>query len=266
MRIGDAANVFVLVNSGAFLAVVLLQNAKRIDVLSATFLREGFCDASPGTFFSSHAMCFYVDTVCAVVLVALCRRFADRPWIDAVGNAAPATLAHGAAHLGIWYAGGDGGLADAAAAEVGAAKAVAGVVGFAAFFFLLLRSAPRVPETHAAVHSAVVAAVYGRYVPPIFGFTYVQTALLWINALYDLGRAEKGVSYDLFASIVSVPVGVVAWAEGLACDAWFKAAGGHVWYDAIIPLSMFCYLGCCVFDDGCASFLDDVPRRRAKVA
>jgi hypothetical protein len=38
-----------------------------------------------------------------------------------------------------------------------------------------------------------------------------------------------------------VPVGLVAWVEALGCDRFLKAAGGHVWYDAVIPASMFAY-------------------------
>ena len=38
-----------------------------------------------------------------------------------------------------------------------------------------------------------------------------------------------------------MPVGLVGWVEALGCDAFLKAAGGHVWYDAVIPVSMFAY-------------------------
>ena len=101
------------------------------------------------------------------------------------------------------------------------------------------------PERHAAVLAFFLAAGHAALVPPRFGFTYVQTSLLWVAAGYDLARNDKDRAYDLFACIVSAPVGAVAWCEGLGCDAWFKAAGGHVWYDAIIPASMVAYVGAC---------------------
>ena len=48
-RIGDLANTFVLVNTGAFLAVVLANNAGLIDWLSPSFSREGASRASSNT-------------------------------------------------------------------------------------------------------------------------------------------------------------------------------------------------------------------------
>ena len=38
-----------------------------------------------------------------------------------------------------------------------------------------------------------------------------------------------------------MPVGLVSWAEGLLCELGYRAIGGHVWYDASIPLSMLVY-------------------------
>ena len=78
--------------------------------------------------------------------------------------------------------------------------------------------------------------------PPVFSFTYVQTSLLWVAAAYDLARDDKDRCYDLFAVLVAAPVGVVSWFEGLACDAFYKGLGGHVWYDGVIPASMLAYL------------------------
>ena len=40
---------------------------------------------------------------------------------------------------------------------------------------------------------------------------------------------------------VNLPVGLVSWAEGLLCELGYRAIGGHVWYDASIPLSMLVY-------------------------
>ena len=265
MRVGDLANVFVLANSGAFVALVLLQEAGAVDIFSASFLRDGFCVAAPDTWRSSHALCFYADAVGAVVVAALARHFAGAPWVDAVAKAGPAILMHGVAHFGIWYHGDAGGLRGRADA-VGAPRRAFRLAALAVFFFLLLRSAPRVPDRHAAGLAAGLAAVQALFVPPAFGFTYVQTSLLWVAAVYDLARDDKDRAYDVFACVVSAPVGVVAWCEGLGCDAFFKAAGGHVWpvsrrlaarrrakknrgprrrYDAVIPVSMVAYFGAC---------------------
>ena len=113
------------------------------------------------------------------------------------------------------------------------------LVGLALFYCLLLRSAPNMQ--HAPLHSVLHALILFLFVPPKYGFTYVQTSLLWLAACYDLRRPQKDAFYDLNALLISVPVGFVSWAEGLGCDSFFKSLGGHVWYDLSIPLSMLAY-------------------------
>ena len=96
MRPGDYANAFVLVNSAAFFAAVLV----RRDLFAASFVRDGFCVTAPNTWRSSHALCFYVDTLGAAALCLLARRFAGTRFVEPVAKAGPAVFAHGAAHLG----------------------------------------------------------------------------------------------------------------------------------------------------------------------
>ena len=234
MRPGDYANAFVLVNSAAFFAAVLV----RRDLFAASFVRDGFCVTAPNTWRSSHALCFYVDTLGAAALCLLARRFAGTRFVEPVAKAGPAVFAHGAAHLGLalGVTGGGGG------AEASVAARAATLPPLWIFYFALLRSAPRVPEAHAAAHAALHSVVLGFCVPPVFSFTYVQTSLLWVAAAYDLARDDKDRCYDLFAVLVAAPVGVVSWFEGLACDAFYKSVGGHVWYDGVIPASMLAYL------------------------
>ena len=49
MRSGDWGNLFILANSGFFLASVILQNAGVVDWHSASFVEDGFC-VSDGEF------------------------------------------------------------------------------------------------------------------------------------------------------------------------------------------------------------------------
>ena len=75
MRSGDWGNLFILANSGLFLASVILQNAGVVDVHSASFVEDGFCVTAPKTWRSSHAMSFYADAIGAVALAYLARKY-----------------------------------------------------------------------------------------------------------------------------------------------------------------------------------------------
>jgi hypothetical protein len=151
MRLGDFANVFALVNTGAFLAFVLANEYGLVRGVAPSFKREGFCVAFPGTLYNSHLLAFYVDAVCAAALVLLCRRHAGAPFIEPVKDAAAGIFFHGLGHAGIsaGYVGG------APPTEPPTAQALAaGVAGRVFVFFFLLKSAPGVPAAHAAGHAA----------------------------------------------------------------------------------------------------------------
>jgi len=240
---GDAANFFVLTNTGIFLASVVGHALGRLDFFSPSFMRDGFCVSWGETpLVQSHILCFYVDTVCAVALALLNRRYKDMPGREPVALAPAGILIHGLGHLATWFHRG---------AEVPQgnrwsrgfewAEVAPQVLFIWTFFFLLLRSAPNTPSTHAALHAAVHAPILVILVPGVFGFTYVQTVLLWVSSCYDLLRVHKDRYYDLSAALINLPVGLVSWVEASQCDTFLKAVGGHVYYDAIIPVSMFVY-------------------------
>ena len=128
MRSGDWGNLFILANSGLFLASVILQNAGVVDWHSASFVEDGFCvttcveiDAAiqderavnliftqvtaPKTWRSSHAMSFYADAVGAAALAYLAKKYAGEPFAEPVKDAAPGVFMHGLAHLLTWYQG-----------------------------------------------------------------------------------------------------------------------------------------------------------------
>ena len=72
MRSGDWGNLFILANSGLFLASVILQNAGVVDVHSASFAEDGLRHGAEDLR-SSHAMSFYADAIGAVALAYLAR-------------------------------------------------------------------------------------------------------------------------------------------------------------------------------------------------
>ena len=105
MRSGDWGNLFILANSGLFLASVILQNAGVVDWHSESFVTDGFCVTAPKTWRSSHAMSFYADAVGAGALAYLARKYAGEPFAEPVKDAAPGVFMHGLAHLSTWYTG-----------------------------------------------------------------------------------------------------------------------------------------------------------------
>ena len=104
MRVGDAANVVVLLNATAFLGAVVLQNAGLYQIFSDSFQADGFCVSWKthfGGFVQSHILAFYVDVVCVVILGILCLgRVCDGS--DRIRKNLPGIIGHGAGHLSIW--------------------------------------------------------------------------------------------------------------------------------------------------------------------
>eukprot|EP00308_Calcidiscus_leptoporus_P004850 CAMPEP_0119369664 /NCGR_PEP_ID=MMETSP1334-20130426/16149_1 /TAXON_ID=127549 /ORGANISM="Calcidiscus leptoporus, Strain RCC1130" /LENGTH=274 /DNA_ID=CAMNT_0007386557 /DNA_START=108 /DNA_END=932 /DNA_ORIENTATION=+ len=259
MRLGDAANCVMLVNTLAFLVYVLedsLGNIPKPWGASPSFRRAGFCVANEETPLSqSHMLCFYVDSFTTVVLLLLGRCFGSREGVkgSAVLSAAPGIFGHGLAHLGLWAgqlpAEGEALVVDRAALFASPLKLALNLAMLWAFFWALLRSLPSVSNRAAAAHAAIHSPILTFFTPARLQFTYVQTALLAVAAAHELLlRRDKDYYYDVAAVAINLPVGFVAWFEALACDSFlgqsaltYKAAGGHVLYDGTICCSMFAY-------------------------
>lgn len=247
MRLGDAANALVLVNTAAFLGAVVLHAFGRLHFFSASFLSEGFCVSfKDAPLLQSHILCFYVDTISALILWRLARRSHAAKGSAPLASAAMGVFGHGLAHLGLWagYMRGGGSVDQRPGLlrdDLPLQHHALAIAGLWAFFAALLRSAPNVPSSHAALHAAIYAPILALMVPPRFGFTFVQTVLLLVACAYDMLQPAKDRHYDLAALMINLPIGLVAWVEASGCDAFLRSLGGHVWYDATIPLSMFAY-------------------------
>lgn len=233
-RLGDVANVLVLTNTVVYLGAVLAHEFGFANFFSPSFLKDGFCVASKDQpIFQSHALCFYVDTVCTLLLWYLSRRYAEMKGADRVSNAAAGVFIHGLLHLATWRHTTTS-LTEPANELPGIklsmpiADRLGGVSLNYAFFFLLYRSAPAVPNWHGAVHAVWGALLLSFWVPPRFGFSFVNAILLWVVAGYDLlsSGQTKDRFYNLNALMITLPVGLVAWLESSACESFFKAIGG----------------------------------------
>ncbi len=257
LRVGDGANFLMLTNTIAFLTYVLLDSTSRVPsewTSSTSFKSTGFCVANQdSSLVQSHILCFYIDTLTAMALILLGRRYGDVRGIknSPVLTAAPGIFGHGLAHLGLWAGKlpteGEALFLDPTTFDSPALLALR-LVAIWTFFFALLRSLPSISPKAAAAHAAIHSPILGLLVPPRLGFTYVQTALLAVAAAHELLRSDKDHYYDVASLAINLPVGFVAWLEALACDSvlgqqrlTYKAMGGHWLYDGTINLSMFAY-------------------------
>ena len=231
---GDTPNILSLLLTAAFALTIAL----RPGVFSASYLRDGFCVSFPATLFNSHLLCFYIDTLFTVLLHLLCARSPSDARLARVRESYWGVFGHGVGHLAL-HASGGGGVGDAASPLLRVTLLLA-LAGFWYGFFCALTPSVRVNLALSLANTAALAL----FVPRAFGFTYVQTVLMSVFVTRDLVRAErKDELYRAWSWLVNVPVVVVGWVEALGCDSGVVLWGGHVLYDAIIPLSLFAFAG-----------------------
>ena len=105
--LGNVLNVFNIVNTLIFMGIVLANHEGKIDILSSSYARDGFCvsNQDKSIWVQSHALSFYGDTIYSFVLLILTKYFSQglspvalKPAIDGIAG----TFGHGCAHL--WLA------------------------------------------------------------------------------------------------------------------------------------------------------------------
>ena len=78
-------------------------------------------------------------------------------------------------------------------------------------------------------------------VPGTVSFSYVQAMLILTGAVNHITTPEKDKYYNVAALLFYLPVGLMGWMEGLACESIMIHIGGHLWYDMSIPISITIY-------------------------
>ena len=230
-RIGDYANAASAICAAGFLVSALLQHYGILDFgYGDEFMTDGFCVGNKDKpMVQSHILCFYGDTVAAAFLAYIAYTHSDMKGFDPIQRGALGVFIHGLAHLNYWF--------EMQKPEWGQQEMVAGdnrapltFAGLWLFYFLLLRSAPNFPQSHALVHGAVQAALLVAFVPQRFAFTWVQMVLMVLPTFYKImNNPKKDFFYDLDGCLIAGPIAVLAWAEGLACDHGYREIGGHFW-------------------------------------
>ena len=121
-------------------------------------------------------------------------------------------------------------------------------VGLLLFWLGLLKATMPKTPFKGIVSLSILSYIGALSVVPSFGFTYTQTVLLVTFSLNQILRPkeEKGFAYFAYGTIVSFPLGMVGWLESTQCQSFVIHYGGHLLYDAFIPLSsaifyLICY-------------------------
>mmetsp|Transcript_11817 Transcript_11817/g.21842 ORF Transcript_11817/g.21842 Transcript_11817/m.21842 type:complete len:294 (+) Transcript_11817:138-1019(+) len=266
-RRGDIVYGVTLLNTLVFCVCVMFFK-DNTSLFDSVWAKDGFCISNPTVpFWSSHDLCLYADlflaAVCGVAYFILHNVEGMKPANDFVFIGIFGVVAHGLGHGGLGAILRDEKQQEILDLDVPFLSAIYdkpwaaflwelfSVQGSYLIFWLFLLKAS-MPQTSMRVTLplSVVSWLSALSVKPSFQFTFVQTILLIAFSLNQLCRKkeDKGFAYSLYGLIVSFPLVIVGWIESTMCSSTIIHVGGHLCYDAYIPLSMLAfYLTCYVY-------------------
>ena len=260
---GDTFYGLCLLNTVIYCISVMFY--KDSSFFDKTWAKDGFCVSNPTVpFWTSHDMCLYADVVlasiCGIAYLLLRKKEGMEKANDLVFFNIFGIIAHGLGHGGIGAAMRDESSQQLMEDDVSYFTAISGdnkgfldigkdlflteKIGFWVFWIFLLKASMRQTSMLQVIIPLSFLSYLGNLaVPPSFGFTYVQTVLLIAFCVNQLVRPkdDKGFEYFLYALIVSFPLGIVGWIESTMCSSTIIHYGGHLLYDAYIPISMFAF-------------------------
>lgn len=269
-QIGNATYVASLVNTIAYCAAVVF--FKDSTIFDKTWSIDGFCIANKEVpFWSSHDLCLYADVVLAglfsVVYYFLHKEKGMEAANDLVFYNIFGVIAHGFGHGGLGAALRDTEVSANMEDDISYFSTVhtkeswvavvqelffSKFVIFLFFWVFLLKAAMRQTPLNGIFGLSILSYLGSLFTAPSFGFTYTQTILLIAFCVNQLLRPveDKGFAYYIYGLFVSLPLGVVGWLESTMCSSTVIHMGGHLIYDAYIPLSMLAFYLCCYNNRG----------------
>lgn len=261
LRLGDIANVGILIMLSVFGALMVTENIGLTSVFSPSYQADGFCVAHPTL--SIHGICFAANAFLAAVMWYLAGPRA--PFVLSHKAASPikensvSLFGHGVGHLFLALIETHGVQGDQAfevfrSGDGEVNNMVSGFGRCIAYFVLLgvwfgfkkddqFRS-PTVALMLAFIHNTLQFFI----LPSKFFFVHVLMAVLGDCAISGLWfRTDKDVYYDLEAWLVDIPILLMTFTEALGCDAFLLPMGGHFWFDMVVPFGFFTYYSILVF-------------------
>lgn len=242
-NIGNAVSLLFIVPytvSGLFL--------RDFGLFDPEWTQHGFCISNPEVeFLTSHDTSLYADTILFIVMVYLYLQWKDVPHMKGSGVAARVPhhafgiLGHGMGHAYLSYAARTGMTSE----YVGGSKSKEPLVilgMMAVFWFPILMPVIYRLRPLSILMVALVAAFGQSRVQVEFLFLYTQSIIAIGSCLNQLSTPrEEKITFDYFTWpwVVTLPIILTGWAEALLCNSfYFKAIGGHVWFDACIGISI----------------------------
>jgi len=248
--LGDLANGVILAVSLLYAATVIyFTQQPDQSFFDETWKQDGFCIQNKDVpYWSSFDKCLYVDTFFSVVLAWMWYRWRNVEGMAKASELVPfvvlGTLGHGYAH-GMEAAKFRRGEIEE---EGGAERSLWQDVVFGAIFWFPLLKASLYNEmsNRNVAWLTVVVCAAGSKLRDEYGFTYVQTVLAMAYHVSQLllPRKEKeqhAREYLMLPVVTAVLPLITAWNEALFCQTYFRAAGGHVLYDASIILGFIAF-------------------------
>ena len=242
-------------------------------IFDSVWAKVGFCVSNPTVpYWTSHDLCMYVGLALAGVIGILYYKLHDKDGMAAANTLAfPALFgvaAHGMGHGGIGQAmRSHTGMYDELIQNDSTYLAamrdktwedisivmIRNQLGFVIFWLCILKAAmPKLSMVKGVLPLSMLSWLTGLiFIKSSFQFTYVQTVLLIAIAVNQLclPKEDKGFAFLVYG-IVGLPVGIVGWMESVLCSSTIIHYGGHVLYDAYIPIGLLgFYLTCYAYRD-----------------
>ncbi|GMH55870.1 hypothetical protein TrRE_jg8998 [Triparma retinervis] len=214
-------------------------------LMDKNYLREGFCvfDDPALWFLNSHLLCLYVDTIGAAALYYVAERWEpfDRGAMKKVKENTIGILGHGFGHFFLFLNYPPPASSSSYLEDFPPYQLFLLVVFSCVFFYMFFLSISLIPPLHRSVLSVLYGLALVTLIPISLGFTFVQSVLLLTAAFYETKEPNKEPHYNDFSCLVHLPVSLVGWVEGMGCEGFVRGIGGHVIYDAAIPLGIMMF-------------------------
>jgi hypothetical protein len=205
-----------------------------LDLFGTNWDHDGFCLSFKSTIFHTHLLCLYSDTIFAVVLFILSKYTDNRRELDDVRKNVISVFFHGIAHGFLWYL------------EVYGHESNEhvihnlGYVVLVPFYFSFLHIMTSSP-LWVSIIQTVVHTVATASVPHILVFTYVNTVITFNLTLDKFLTSPRDVFFVLRGLLIGLPIISATFIEPILCDTFLINWGGHLLFDASIPLSVILY-------------------------